>query len=74
MLLLNFTCLECVDHFYLVLFSQSLDTVVEQSVDVVLDPLNLLPIYTLQLGLQVLQVYLKHDGGTGTTNTSMLSR
>ncbi|TNN71256.1 hypothetical protein EYF80_018604 [Liparis tanakae] len=41
-----------VDHFDLVLFSQSLDTVVEQRVDVVLDPLDLLPIYTLQLGLE----------------------
>lgn len=53
-ILLSCGYLQGIDHFDLVLLSQSLNTVVEQRVDVVLDPLNLLPIYTLQLGLQVL--------------------
>lgn len=50
---LSFSYLQCVDHFDLVFLPQSLNTVVEQRIDVVLDPLNLLPVYTLQLGLQV---------------------
>lgn len=54
--------LQSVDHFNLVLLPQSLNTVVEQRVDVVLDSLNLLPIHTLQLGLQVLEVHLNQRG------------
>lgn len=56
------TCLQCIDNFYLMLFSQSLDAVMEERVDVVLDPLHFLPINTLQFGLQVLQVDLEQTG------------
>lgn len=47
----TFPYLQGIDHFDLVFLSQSLNAVVEQRVDVVLDPLNFFPIYTLQLGL-----------------------
>lgn len=53
------TYLQCIDNFNLMLFSQSLDAVMEERVDVVLDPLHFLAINALQFGLQVLQVDLK---------------
>lgn len=56
------TCLQCIDNFYLMLFSQSLDAVMEERVDVVLNPLDFLPVDALQLGLQVLQIYLEQAG------------
>lgn len=56
------TCLQCIDNFYLMLFSQSLDTVMEERVYVVLNPLDFLPVDALQLGLQVLQIDLEQAG------------
>lgn len=55
-------CLQCIDNFYLMLFSQSLDAVMEEGVDVVLNPLDFLSVDALQLGLQVLQIDLEHKG------------
>lgn len=44
----------------------------EEGVDVVLNPLNILPIYALQLGLQVLEVDLRHNGKTDVTKRQSL--
>ena len=49
-----FSYLQGIDYFDLVFLSKSLNTVVKQRVDVVLNTLDFLPIYTLQFGLQVL--------------------
>lgn len=50
--------LQSVNHLDLVLLPKGLHAVVEQAVDVVLDPHYLIPIQRLQLGLQVLQIHL----------------
>jgi len=50
--------LECVDYFDLVLFAQGLNTVMEQTVDVVFDFHDFIPIQRLQLPFQILQIHL----------------
>ncbi len=50
--------LKRIDYFDLVLFTQSLNTVMEQTVDVVFDFHDFVPVQRLQLPLQILQIDL----------------